>query len=278
MTSIFCPLLMFQFYRYEKPDNDRIETLREGKIWMSLPSSFNDPLDCQLRIVDKTEFSTFKEERIKRAANVLYEEYGEDGKAWLLDDAIVAEIRNWTDGRSESTDKPHFLKLVEQRIQKFGVQCFSELVDSPLMWSHYADVHKGFCIEYEYHPLDLAFSNNSEFAMSPAIYTSQLQEFHLNEVLFSPKEVAHKLYATKSQHWSYEKEHRLIYFPCTATVKECGQKVDLPEGLKVKSIISGINTEQKIKNELKVVASELKVNFEQMEMSKKYYTLVKKIN
>jgi hypothetical protein len=262
-------------YRYEKSADDRIETLREGKIWMSLPSSFNDPLDCQLRIVDKSEFSTFKEKRIKRAANVLYEEYGEDGQAWLLDDAIVAEIRNWAEGRSESKGKPHFLELIEQRIQKFGVQCFSELVDSPLMWSHYADVHKGFCIEYEYHPLDLAFSKKSEFAMSPAIYTSQLQEFHLNEVLFSPKEVAHKLFATKSQHWSYEKEQRLIYFPCTATVKECGQKVDLPQGLKVNSIILGINTDPETKETLRDVASEINVEFAQMQMNYKNYALTK---
>lgn len=264
-------------YRYEKSASDRIETLSKKKIWMALPSSFNDPLDCHLRIVDKTEFSTFKIDNIKRAANILYEEYGKDERAWLLSENIVAEIRNWANETSLFTDKPYFLKLIENRIENFGVQCFSELFDSPLMWSHYADAYKGFCIEYEHTPMELAISNNSEFAMSPATYTSQLPEFHLNEVLFSPKEVTHKLYATKSEHWSYEKEHRLIYFPCNATKEERGQKVDLPKGLKVKSIILGINTEEPIKEELRKVALKLEVNCEQMEMSKKYYSLSKQI-
>ena len=261
-------------YRYEKAKDDRIGSLEQGKLWMSLPTSFNDPLDCQLSIVDKSEYSTFEAENLKQAALVLYDAYDLNNGSWLLDQEIVDSIREWAVGH-DLTPKPHFLDLVRKRIQKFGIQCFSELVDCPLMWSHYANNHEGFCIEYEYSPMNLAVGNKSEFAMGPALYTSRLPEFRLTEILFSPKEVAERLYATKSEHWSYEKEYRLINFSLNCEKDKTGACVELPDGLSVKSIVAGSRTQKPMADKLQTVASKLCVNFEKMEREAAGYRLVR---
>lgn len=265
-----------KLYRFEKPDKCRIDTLKCNKIWTALPKSFNDPLDCKLKIHDKTEFSTFGEKRIKCAAKSLYEKYNVSEGAWLITEEILKSIESWISGKDFSplvTGKPHFLTLIEQRILSFGVQCFSETgFTNPLMWAHYALNHQGFCIEYEYKAWSLVSNNEGKFSMAPAIYSSKLPEFNLMEVLFSPREVTEKLYATKSEHWSYEREHRLVYFPCNPSHGAQGESVSLPKGLKVTRIIAGLNSE-KIKQELQIAAAALNVPLEKIKLSDSSYDL-----
>ncbi|WP_276681050.1 DUF2971 domain-containing protein [Thalassolituus oleivorans] len=265
-----------KLYRVERPDQFRIETLKRNEIWMARPESFNDPLDCRLTINDKTEHSTFNEENIKSAAKSLYEDYKVLEGAWLITDDILKNIESWVSGHDETLaldGKPYFLTLIENRILEFGLQCFSETgYKNPLMWAHYALNHKGFCIEYEYEAWTLATKNSFDFSMSPAIYTSKLPEFNLMEVLFSPREVTTKLYASKSEHWSYEREYRLVYFPCSPAIGEQGQSVPLPRGLKVTKIIAGLNS-RAIKNELEIAAKSLDIPILQIKLSNSNYDL-----
>lgn len=265
-----------KLYRFERPDQFRIDTLKRNEIWMARPESFNDPLDCRLKINDKTECSTFDKKNIKLAAKSLYEKYNISEGAWLITEEILESIESWILGHDLSpalTGKPYFLTLIEDRILSFGVQCFSEAgYTNPLMWAHYALNHQGFCIEYEYKAWSLVSKNGGRFSMSPAIYTSQLPEFNLMEILFSPREVTKKLYATKSDHWSYEREHRLVYFPCDPSNGSCGESVALPEGLEVTKIIAGLNSKS-IKNELDNAAKSLNIPIEQIKLSDSSYDL-----
>lgn len=207
---------------------------------MAKPTSFNDPVDCQLRIVDNSVSSTFEESNIKAAARSLYEKYDVSSGLWLLDKPILNSINSWANGEDISS-VPHFISLIEDRIRKFGIQCFSGAgYKNPLMWAHYASNHAGFCIEYEYKPMTLAGGNNGNFAMYPVVYTSTLPSFSLMEVLLSPKEAAQRLLATKAESWAYEKEQRLVYYPSTPA-SGSGQSVQLPDGLRITKLISGLN-------------------------------------
>lgn len=261
-----------KLYRFEKPEQFRIDTLKKNEIWMALPDSFNDPLDCRLNINDKTEYSTFDVDRIKLAAKYLYEEYDISNGAWLITEEILESIRSWITG-DDLTLKPNFLSLIEKRISSFGVQCFSEKdFTSPLMWAHYAQSHQGFCIEYEYKQWSLVSGNRGRFSMSPAIYTSILPEFNLMEILFAPREVAEKLYASKSEDWSYEREHRLVYFPLSPSNGASGESIALPEGLKVTKIIAGLNSKEII-SKLNEAAEVLKVPLEKTQLSSSSYDI-----
>ncbi|MDH2658602.1 DUF2971 domain-containing protein [Methanobacterium formicicum] len=51
---------------------------------------------------------------------------------------------------------------------KIHVTCFSETYESILMWSHYSDQHKGFCVEYDFKELGL--DNQVTRFIFPVIY------------------------------------------------------------------------------------------------------------
>lgn len=79
----------------------------------------------------------------------------------------------------------------QQRVKNVGVCCFSRINDSILMWAHYANSHRGFCLEFTtdnenpagIHPLDvcyaeklvkLNFHNNADDAIANMIFTKSL--------------------------------------------------------------------------------------------------------
>nr|WP_254230553.1 DUF2971 domain-containing protein [Vibrio coralliilyticus] len=78
------------------------------------------------------------------------------------------------------------------------------------MWSHYAEQHKGFCIEYDRNPSNLLGDNNT----LPVRYTNRLPVFSLQSIVSSDlnnrKEYMRSLVLSKAQEWSYENEWRFI--------------------------------------------------------------------
>ncbi|MEZ8198153.1 DUF2971 domain-containing protein [Vibrio splendidus] len=87
-----------------------------------------------------------------------------------------------------------------------GVISFTENYNNLLMWSHYADEHKGIVVEFDYEKLDYFF--NHKLSMRNTI-----ERVLYNRERFSPlqTEVCVKdLLLTKSDDWIYEKEHRVL--------------------------------------------------------------------
>lgn len=103
-------------------------------------------------------------------------------------------------------------------LDRFKISCFSESPYLMLMWSHYANKHKGFCIEYEIPE----FSDESEKLLRniyPVIYTdtrNDLSSAFLNwESSGSPGidglcEMYKYGLLSKSLDWKHQKEWRLI--------------------------------------------------------------------
>jgi hypothetical protein len=89
----------------------------------------------------------------------------------------------------------------------YKVASVSEVKDSNLMWSHYAENHSGFCIEYSI----LDYDNFQDFIedIYPVFYentTTDETEDILKGIKF------YKLYSVlrKSSEWQYEKEWRIV--------------------------------------------------------------------
>lgn len=86
-----------------------------------------------------------------------------------------------------------------------------------LMWSHYADGHKGFCIEYDFNQ---ECDASKELLILPVIYSKERMKFPWNVVIAVDKEDEKiKMEAaqtmilsllTKDEVWSYENEWRVI--------------------------------------------------------------------
>jgi hypothetical protein len=77
------------------------------------------------------------------------------------------------------------------------------------MWAHYADSHKGFCVEYE---LDIDEQGNLPTGFHRVVYASQLPYPSILELLLTPEECINRIVTTKAMEWSYEEEVRYIDF------------------------------------------------------------------
>lgn len=202
--------------------------LQKDKILLKTPDEFNDPFDCSLTYVidpprDVSRYiDTFKD--------ILSESEIEELKK---SDKFIFDLLKRITEKDPNIKKDQITQFVEM-IDKFEkgernkmasmfssglksglyITCFSESKNSILMWSHYADCHRGFCIEYDFSSLD--FYDTTTRLLYPIIYTGSL--FDATEYLRPAFEGgAHNnlmvTYAaiTKSTEWCYEKEWRHVF-------------------------------------------------------------------
>lgn len=107
-------------------------------------------------------------------------------------------------------------RQMDTATESAGILCLSECNDSLLMWSHYADAHRGICIEY-------STSEEKLFGCSVdrVLYASVYPEMSLADT--PDLEWVRRSLSTKSDHWNYEKEWRIFH--------QLGVKLAPPEEL-----------------------------------------------
>ena len=135
-------------------------------------------------------------------------------------------------------DKKSFEEAIRVMKQQ-GVLSLSEINNNILMWSHYSSSHTGFCIEFE-----RTNSNElgSKFCM-PVNYSEHPLEFTPLDLENKNKIV--KIMTTKSTHWSYELEWRMIAkngdqiypLPSNITGVVFGFRMDIRERRKIVEIL-----------------------------------------
>ena len=191
-------------YRYEKFDKYCISNLKRQKIWFSVPKSFNDPFEFAFKLKSisnkECELVYKKLYQEKWDKEPRKEEYLSNGK---IKDLIKRDI----DKTTEEIFQKEKLNLDENS----GVCCFSEKNDDILMWSHYADSHKGFCLEFDtqYEPFNKAFKVNYSLevpTIDPLVFLPDLN--YPPEKMMAEYE---KILATKYKCWEYEKEWRIFH-------------------------------------------------------------------
>ena len=98
----------------------------------------------------------------------------------------------------------------EQYKRTFKIVCFSERNDINPMWAHYADNHKGICIEY-----NLKENNIFRDQCMPINYVEKTNNDtvinKIQEGSFVKNRFIWEVFSKKSKDWEYEKEWRLIY-------------------------------------------------------------------
>jgi hypothetical protein len=144
--------------------------------------------------------------------------------------------RGWTAMKEEN------LRAVEaeheRTLDRIGVACFSSIHDHLLMWAHYAQNHKGLCFGFDTTVTNLQFR--------PVKYHTQRPCYCGTKALMNVdvRKTAEAVALTKSTHWKYEKEYRLIVHwsgePFPQTLK-------FPPHL-LQSVVFGVRCEQKTKD------------------------------
>ena len=136
--------------RYRTCNDKAFQALENDKLFFSVPEAFNDPYDSLVYVnpvaiirdisQDLTSnmdsfIEGLKREDIRKAAiaDILY--HGPNG-----DKNVRSFLEGMFDAAEEVTNKLR---------SNSRIICFSEVYDSMLMWSHYANYHKGFALVYE---------------------------------------------------------------------------------------------------------------------------------
>ncbi len=114
-----------------------------------------------------------------------------------------------------------FNELNDVKKRSIGIYSLSKTFNDELLWAHYSDGHKGFCIEYDLELLKNSYQSFENFSF-PVIYKKKPPAFGIQDIGINKSQlVVQKLAGYKSKRWGYEEEHRLVtgfygkqsYFP-----------------------------------------------------------------
>lgn len=174
----------------------------DGEIFFSSPLDFNDPFDCptfaSLKGRDEDVFAKLKEESRKRFPG-------------LSDSDVDADARKRLERYQRDTDFQR--EFEEQTLREHhasrGVFCLSETCISVPMWAHYADQHRGICLEFDRQRLMEAFPPTSKVQYAPAVDAYNA----MDTFLCSDEAAVMRLsesFLIKAREWEYEQEWRII--------------------------------------------------------------------
>lgn len=171
-------------YKYRAIDENTKRIITDNELFFNNPEKFNDPYDCNIPIENNPSEEDVKKHMMEQLPDSSEEELAQD----------VKKIKS---------DPNYVSRTVQQYLHKnCGICCFSTLYDSILMWSHYADYHKGICFKFD-------TNKDPDFfrIILPVHYSQILPRFDL---FTCDGRVFEKLVQTKYAVWSYESEIRIF--------------------------------------------------------------------
>lgn len=217
-------------YKYCTYNTNSLSVLINKKIWASKPESLNDPFDCKIKFMPEINHEAF----------------------------IKYLKRTGTSTGDLQKDKKIFLEFLknepEKIISKFGVFSMSQINDNILMWSHYSNQHRGFCIGFVRNNDNILGDINKT---KPVEYDCNYPKIYpLDDTGNYDPSCFTKMLFTKAKDWEYEKEWRLVY--------DEGDK-ELPLSADISSIIFGLKMAEGHKATIrKILADQPDIKYQQV--------------
>lgn len=263
-----------RLYHFRSNTDYAIDALEKDQIWGSTLWEFNDPYEC-IPFFDRERLKKSIEnedayEQLIQLVRLLQHDVIPKGFEEVFGEKISGQIiENVKNNLDENKIKENY-ELTKQQIESFiqrnfsfianqfftgilqaesqrHIVCLSECNDSTLMWGHYANGHRGFCIEYDFKSIlkpcqmncsDIKACNNFMLipSIAPVVYdksrfdaTSHLAAVIQADIIYESQadiNVYHedtllisKCLLTKSSDWDYEKEWRLFSPPSTPPIE-----------------------------------------------------------
>ena len=128
-------------------------------------------------------------------------------------------------------DKAELKQLKEETSATLGALCFSQTCGNPVLWSHYADKHRGLC---------LGFDIQEDSAHEISYQDERLREIEREFLEGECEILGRRLLTTKFEHWRYEDEVRLILRLEDAVHERDFYFLPFGETLQLKEIIIGV--------------------------------------
>ena len=221
-----------KLFKYKSFNSDCMELIIADYLYFANPNQFNDPLDCKVSIFDDIQ----DEEQLKNILSILYQRIAEE----KLNNAANNLHYNGPKTRDKisSLSKSESDRMIADLYQQFdfyddepfsvtgtlanligkiilsgysnGVLSLAQDCNCPLMWSHYADNHKGLCLGY-------TIPDKAKGKIQPINYTSNSRDIKTSQILKmlngdanAKLEIEKAIFLRKASPWQYEKEWRMI--------------------------------------------------------------------
>lgn len=175
-----------KLYKYMRFDDYWKKNIFEGQVFFSSTDTLNDPYDCLVYLNRK-----------------IYGEYVMERMSYLFPKIDKEVLKDETKNCLEEDLNYHLLNLRKN----IRVTCFAESELSPLMWSHYADRHQGFCIEYDLSRIAEGYRKG----ILPVIYSNTKCDV-TDAIISKNTNLLMNPFYYKSKEWEYEKEWRMVIF------------------------------------------------------------------
>jgi hypothetical protein len=124
--------------------------------------------------------------------------------------------------------------LLRQMNSQFGVICFSDTAEDPVLWSHYADHHRGMALAVDHWVTDQLH----KVVYSDDRPTLDLNRIDAEDVDVYASMVLKGLLGHKSSGWGYEREYRVFADLATCTVSDGSYFLPIPPHF-LKKVILG---------------------------------------
>jgi hypothetical protein len=184
-------------FKYRSLAGRNLQLVRElivgGSLWFSSPLAFNDPFDT----LPDVDVSGSPRQLRKRVRGIVRDNRPNFSRQQRL--RLAAEM----EARPERDRKADLQRAVFETVSDMAVCSFASRPDDVLMWSHYADHHRGLCVQIG--------TRNDYFARSlPFPITYQKERPSIPWLQDRPPEALLEALLTKADFWSYEREWRQV--------------------------------------------------------------------
>lgn len=329
----YLPQYLFKYYT---PTSHNILDIKNQRLWLSHPKSFNDPFDCNIGYdsekFEKSNLLKFIEEsgcvseinqkdgftendKLRIQNSYLGDRYYWSSKyenysslKWKLFESKSKDFKDkvtiFLHSKIEQIDtKVDILKNINIRIACFSkLDKYEEFHNQIVMWSHYAENHKGFCVEYDleflkkdfqftlndydyYYKRDEYFKERNEAIIKAGLFPVEYTANRINipvtklyQINFDSNgkvkynsnidELIYKTFIVKSSNWSYEKEWRIIIDEQISNYFD--NKIPFPYA---KSIYLGCKAENDLIDTMINIGEELGIEVYLMKMDGKRFSL-----
>ncbi len=226
------PSRIFKFFR---PTDFAFKNLDEDTVFLASPEDFNDPFDSGLRMTVLPMLQHLLRTRDVEGSEELAKlGVSQNDLASMLNGTVDEEVlERMATGESagsknELRELVRVLPMVLERVNQdlmvgrtsqffrraLKVTCFTESADSALLWAHYAQDHRGFCVEYDIRSVDPGlpqrrllfpvFYNAERFDAGPSFLKAMTgTEGYLPNHAFLAA-------LHKGPDWAYEREWRIV--------------------------------------------------------------------
>ncbi len=185
------PDILYKYRSLSKKHRDNTKhIIVENTIYFPTFNQFNDPFDCDLHIRISTDEAKVREKLVKLNPKASSKEI----------ERMVQEVSNLDPEERQR----NLQQGIRNEMAKCGIFCLSSVPDNLLMWSHYADSHKGVCV---------GFKVNDDYLFGCELTKVQYQDNYpeLSTANDITSGWVSNYLSTKSNDWCHEQEYRIVY-------------------------------------------------------------------